>query len=111
MSVFKPVFDGYMKIYLHDEIPERLANRATFVGDWVAAKRRKILKKERRFKVTLHIFDKDGHKCGLETFEFMSAGNDQDLSHAIFKVGSKFVNELASRFEVDTTNSYAVIRA
>ena len=107
----KPKFNGYLKMFLHDHDLSNLINRAEFTGDWVAAKRRKILKKERRFKVTLHIFDKDGHKCGLETFEFMSAGNDQDLSHAIFKVGSKFVNELASRFEVDTTNSYAIIRA
>ena len=107
----KPKFNGYLKMFLHDHDLNNLINRAEFTGDWVAANRRKILKKERRFKVTLHIFDKDGHKCGIETFEFMSAGNDQDLSHAIFKVGSKFVNELASRFEVDTTNSYAVIRA
>ena len=31
-TVFKPVFDGFMKIFLHDDIPERLADRATFTG-------------------------------------------------------------------------------
>lgn len=107
----KPIFNGHLKMFLHDKDLNNLIRRAEFTGDWVASKRRKILKKERQFKVTLHIFDKDGHKCGLETFEFMSAGNDQDLSHAIFKVGSQFVNELAEKFDVDTTNSYAVVRA
>ena len=33
MSNFKPVFDGYMKIFLHDEIPERLADRADFTAN------------------------------------------------------------------------------
>ena len=106
-----PTFKGYLKMFLHDNNLENLINRAEFTGDWVASKRRKILKKQRRFKVTLHLFDKDGFKCGLKSFEFMSAGSDQDLSHAIFKIGSQFVNELSAKFEVDTVNSYAVVRA
>ena len=45
----KPKFNGYLKMFLHDHDLNNLINRAEFTGDWVAAKRRNILKKERRF--------------------------------------------------------------
>lgn len=108
-QTFKPTFNGYMKLYLYDNDLNNLINRMEIMGDW-RTKRSRILKKERRFMVTLHIFDKDGHKCGLETFYFKSRGDDKELSHAIFKVGNEFVNELRSSFDVDLTSSYAVVR-
>ena len=114
MSVFKPVFDGYMKIYLHDEIPERLANRATFVGQWIKSKRRRIMKKDRKFQVTLHIFDMDGHKRGLQSMVFKDRGGQGDLSKVIFGFGNEFVDELRAGdkdLKVDLVNSYAVVRA
>lgn len=33
MSNFKPVFAGYMKLFLHDDVPERLADRADFISN------------------------------------------------------------------------------
>ena len=113
-KAFKPVFDGYMKIYLHDEIPERLANRATFVGQWIKSKRRRIMKKDRKFQVTLHIFDVDGNKRGLQSMVFKDRGGQGDLSKVIFGFGNEFVDELRAGdkdLKVDLVNSYAVIRA
>lgn len=114
MSNFKPVFDGYMKIYLHDDVPERLANRATFVGQWIASRRKRIMKKDRKFQVTLHIMDTDGHKRGLQGMVFTNKGGQGDLSKVIFGFGNEFVDELRAEdkdLKVDLVNSYAVVRA
>ncbi|WP_131667410.1 hypothetical protein [Psychrobacter pygoscelis] len=114
MSNFKPNFDGYMKIYLHDDIPERLADRAEFTGKWLAATRKKIINKPRRFQVTLHIMDKDGNKRGLQTMVFKNKGGHSELSKVIFGFGNDFVDELRAQFadmQVDLINSYAVVRA
>ena len=67
-KAFKPVFDGYFKIYLHDDDYKRAADRAEFVGQWVKSKRRRIMKKDRKFQVTLHIFDVDGNKRGCKVW-------------------------------------------
>ena len=111
---FKPVFDGFMKIFLHDDIPERLANRATFTGQWIAAKRKRLIKKDRKFQVTLHIMDMDGHKRGLQSMVFKDRGGQGDLSKVIFGFGNEFVDELRvgdKDLKVDLVNSYAVVRA
>lgn len=113
-KAFKPVFDGFMKIFLHDDIPERLANRATFTGQWIAAKRKRLIKKDRKFQVTLHIFDTDGHKRGLQSMVFKDKGGQGDLSKVIFGFGNDFVDELRAGdkdLKVDLVNSYAVVRA
>lgn len=107
----KPKFNGYLKMFLHDDDPERLVSRAETTEDWVT-KRWKILKKPRRFSIRFHIVDKDGNKCGHEVVDFLNEGKDKDLSHAIYKTGRKFINELRDEgFDVDSVNSYAVIRA
>ena len=114
MSVFKPVFDGYMKIYLHAEIPERLANRATFVGQWIASRRKRIFKRDRKFQVTLHIFDIDGHKRGLQSMVFKDKGGQGDLSKVIFGFGNDFCDDIRKEHpdaKIDLINSYAVVRA
>lgn len=113
-TAFKPVFQGFMKLYLHDDIPERLANRATFTGQWIAAKRKRLIKKDRKFQVTLHIFDTDGHKRGLQSMVFRDKGDQSDLSKVIFGFGNEFVDELRAGdkdLKVDLVNSYAVVRA
>lgn len=113
-TAFKPVFDGFMKIYLHDDVPEQLANRATFVGQWIKSKRRRIMKKDRKFQVTLHIMDTDGNKRGLQSMVFRDRGGQGDLSKVIFGFGNDFVDELRAGDEslmVDLVDSYAVIRA
>lgn len=107
----KPKFNGYLKMFLHDEFPEMLVYRATTEGDW-KTKRYQILKKPRRFSIRFHIVDKDGNKCGHEVVDFLNEGKDKDLSHAIYKTGRKFINELRDEgFDVDPVNSYAIIRA
>ena len=119
MSNFKPVFDGYMKIYLHDEIPERLADRATFVGQWIKSRRKRIMKRDRKFQVTLHILDTDGHKRGLQSMVFKDRGGKGDLSKVIFGFGNECCDELRAKIKkeydedlkVDLVNSYAVVRA
>lgn len=113
-KAFKPVFDGFMKIFLHDDIPERLANRATFTGQWVASKRQRLIKKDRKFQVTLHIFDTDGHKRGLQSMVFRDKGGQGDLSKVIFGFGNEFVDEVRKEHpdaKIDLINSYAVVRA
>lgn len=113
-TTFKPVFDGFMKIYLHDDIPERLADRADFTGQWIRSRRKRIMKRDRKFQVTLHIFDIDGHKRGLQGMVFTSKGDQSDLSKVIFGFGNDFVDELRAGdkdLKVDLVNSYAVVRA
>lgn len=114
MSNFKPVFDGYFKIYLHDHDPDRLADRAEFKGQWVASRRKRIMKKDRKFQVTLHIMDTDGNKRGLQGMVFTNKGGQSDLSKVIFGFGNDFVDELRAGdkyLKVDLVNSYAVVRA
>lgn len=111
---FKPVFAGYMKIFLHDDVPERLADRADFTGQWVKSKRKRIIKRDRKFQVTLHIIDTDGHKRGLQSMVFKDRGGKGDLSKVIFGFGNDFVDELRAGdkdLKVDLVNSYAVVRA
>ena len=113
-TAFKPVFNGYMKIFLHDDIPERLADRADFTGQWVKSKRKRIIKRDRKFQVTLHIMDMDGHKRGLQSMVFKGKGGQGDLSKVIFGFGNDFVDELRAGdkdLKVDLVNSYAVVRA
>lgn len=111
---FKPRFNGFMKLFLHDEIPDNLASRATFTEQWTQSKRHKILKKQRRFSIRLHILDTDGNKRGHEVFDFTGAGGQSDLSRAIFENGNRFIDELRIEIpdlQVDLINSYAVVRA
>lgn len=113
-TAFKPVFDGYMKLYLHDEIPERLADRADFKGQWIKSKRGRIIKRERKYQVTLHIVDTDGDKRGLQSMVFRDKGGQGELSKVIFGFGNDFVDELRAGdkdLKVDLVNSYAVVRA
>ena len=111
---FKPVFDGYFKIFLHDDDYKKAADRAEFVGQWVKSKRRRIMKKDRKFQVTLHIMDVDGHKRGLQSMVFKDRGGQGDLSKVIFGFGNDFCYELRAGdkdLKVDLVNSYAVVRA
>jgi len=118
-TTFKPVFEGYMKIFLHDDVPERLADRADFTGQWIRSKRKRIMKRDRKFQVTLHIMDTDGHKRGLQSMVFKDRGGKGDLSKVIFGFGNDFCDELRRKIKekynedlkVDLVNSYAVIRA
>lgn len=113
-KAFKPVFDGYFKIFLHDDDYKKAADRADFTGQWIQSKRHRIMKKDRKFQVTLHILDTDGHKRGLQSMVFKDKGGQGDLSKVIFSFGNEFVNELRAvdrGLKVDLVNSYAVIRA
>lgn len=114
MTKFNQVFSGYFKIFLHDEDYKKAADRAEFTGQWIASKRKRIMKKDRKFQVTLHIFDMDGHKRGLQSMVFKDKGGQGDLSKVIFGFGNDFVDELRAGDEtlkVDLVNSYAVVRA
>jgi hypothetical protein len=113
-TAFKPVFDGYFKIYLHDDDYKKAADRAEFTGQWIKSRRNRIMKKDRKFQVTLHIFDMDGHKRGLQGMVFTSRGDQTSLSKVIFGFGNEFVDELRAgddTLKVDLVNSYAVVRA
>ena len=112
---FKPVYDGYFKIFLHDDDYKRAANRADFTEDWQAnQKRGDIMRRERKFQVALHIFDTDGYIRGLEGMVFTVKGGQKSLSKAIFGFGNEFCDELRAGdkdLKVDLVNSYAVVRA
>lgn len=113
-TAFKPVFDGYFKIFLHDDDYKKAADRAEFTGIWIASRRKRIFKRDRKFQVTLHIVDTDGDKRGLQSMVFRDKGGQGDLSKVIFGFGNKFVDELRAGDEtlkVDLVNSYAVVRA
>lgn len=111
---FKPVFKGYMKLFLHDDVPDNLASRATFTDQWCQDKRHRVLKNKRRFSIRFHIFDIDGNKRGHEVVDFTGDGGIRELSKAIFENGNRFADELRVEFndlQVDLINSYAVVRA
>ena len=112
---FEPVYDGYFKIFLHDDDYKRAADRAEFTEDWRAnQKRGEIMRRERKFQVTLHIVDTDGDKRGLEGMLFTVKGGQQALSKVIFGFGNEFCDELRAGdkdLKVDLVNSYAVVRA
>lgn len=113
-TAFKPVFDGYFKIFLHDDDYKKAADRADFTGQWIKSKRHRIMKKNRKFQVTLHIFDIDGHKRELQGMVFTSKGDQSDLSKVIFGFGNEFVDEIREEHpdaKIDLVNSYAVVRA
>ena len=113
-KAFKPVFDGYFKIFLHDDDYKKAADRADFTGQWIKSKRHRIMKKNRKFQVTLHIFDTDGHKRGLQGMVFTSKGDQSDLSKVIFGFGNEFVDDIREEHpdaKIDLVNSYAVVRA
>ena len=113
-KAFKPVFDGFMKIYLHDDDPDRLADRADFTGQWIKSKRKRIIKRDRKFQVTLHIMDTDGHKRGLQSMVFKDKGSQGDLSKVIFGFGNEFCDDIRKEHpdaQIDLINSYAVVRA
>lgn len=114
MSNFNPVFDGYFKIYLHDDDYKKAADRAQFSGQWVASRRKRIFKRDRKFQVTLHIVDTDGHKRGLQSMVFKDKGGQGDLSKVIFGFGNDFVDDIRKEYpdaKIDLVNSYAVVRA
>ena len=113
-KAFKPVFDGYFKIFLHDDDYKKAADRADFTGQWIKSKRKRIIKRDRKFQVTLHIMDMDGHKRGLQSMVFKDKGGQGDLSKVIFGFGNDFCDELRAGdkdLKVDLVNSYAVVRA
>ena len=110
---FKPAFRGYLKIFLHENAPDTVPPRAELTEDW-QTDRWRIMKKPRKFQITLHIFDKDGFKRGLETMVFTSKGGKTDITNAIVDFGNKFCAELRERDKdliVDLTKSYGVVRA
>ena len=113
-TAFKPVFDGYFKLYLHDDDHKKAADRAEFVGQWIASRRKRIFKRDRKFQVTLHIMDTDGNKRGLQGMVFTDKGGQGDLSKVIFGFGNRFVAEIRKEHpdaKIDLINSYAVVRA
>lgn len=72
------------------------------------------MKKDRKFQVTLHIMDMDGHKRGLQSMVFKDRGGKGDLSKVIFGFGNNFVDEIRKEHpdaKIDLINSYAIIRA
>ena len=115
LEKFKPVFDGYFKLFLHDDDYKRAADRAKFTEDWRAnQKRGDIMRRERKFQVALYIFDTDGHKRGHTVMVFTVKGGKGDLSKVIFGFGNDFVDEIRREHpdaKIDLINSYAVIRA
>ena len=117
---FKPVYDGYFKLFLHDEDYKMAADRAEFTEDWRAnQKRGDIMRRERKFQVALHVFDADGYKRGHTVMGFKVRGGQKALSKVIFGFGNDFCDELRAKvkkeynedLKVDLVNSYAVIRA
>lgn len=113
-KAFKPAFDGYFKIFLHDDDYKKAADRADFTGSWIKSKRHRIMKKNRKFQVTLHIMDTDGNKRGLQGMVFTNKGGQSDLSKTIFGFGNEFVDDIRKEHpdaKIDLINSYAVVRA
>lgn len=129
-KTFKPFFKGHFKLFLHDDVPDRLADRAEFTGDWQAGQKRgRIMKRDRKFQVALYIFDTDGYKRGHNVMLFENKGGQRELSKVVFMYGNDFIDELISDFNelnklndfkgvngfddfvVDLTNSYAVVKA
>lgn len=103
----KPKFNGYLKMFLHDDDPERLVSRAETTEDWVT-KRWKILKKPRRFSIRFHIVDTDGN-LGHAVTRTLDRTSIEGLVGTVTTQG----NELAGYADrlIDIRNSCAVVRA
>ena len=72
------------------------------------------MKRDRKFQVTLHIMDTDGHKRGLQSMVFKDRGGKGDLSKVIFGFGNDFCDYIRKEHpdvQIDLVNSYAVVRA
>lgn len=106
------VFRGYMKMPLGGDSVWELIENTEFKGDW-ATKRRRILKKERKFKVTLHIYDVDGYRRAFEDINFKDKVGDESLATVLSELGTAFIKEISSSSDinVDMAKSYAIIKA
>ena len=119
-KAFKPKFNGSMIIFLHDNNPDFLAFRAQFTEDWLqegkytGGKRSEIMGRKRKFQVSVHIFDKDGFKCGENELVFKSKGGQKDISKTIFNFGTELINEIRAEhpgYDLDLINSFAEVVA
>ncbi len=96
---------GYFKIYLaSDDKP-----RVEFSEDWLnEPKRVKFMQKPRKYKMTFHLFSKDGQKA-VSTYNVCQRLDPKDISIIIISLVNDMVKDVDG-IEIDLYKSYVVIR-
>lgn len=104
------IFKGFMKLNLAGvEDVQEILEKTKFDGNWKKRDCRiKIFSKPRKFKLKFYFGSHDGkvlHQCA----DFLTAGNDVELTHQIVSLGNKMISE--SDLPIDVEKSYVVVRA
>lgn len=100
-------FDGRMQIpldqtLLYTEVKER----SNYTGDW-SDKRGRILGKSRYYRITQHIFDREGYE-GVATSYFWNRSGREGIAHAAQKA---FDDLRGKRMDIDFELSYINVKA
>lgn len=100
-------FDGRMQIPLDQTLLyTEVQARSNYTGDW-SDKRGRILGKSRYFRVTQHIFDREGCE-GVATSWFWNRSGKEGIAHAAQKV---FDDLRGKRTDIDFELSYINVKA
>lgn len=101
-------FQGEAKLFLDCDTLEEFVERSTFSGDWETAKQRKrILNKERWYRICLYLFSKDG---GL-----FHSSNHPDMkidSGGLIRVQQVLLQDIMKEYPdtpLDKAASYSVV--
>lgn len=111
-TVFKPKFKGYMKVPLGNaDSLEAAFERVVFTGQWATHKHR-ILRKDRRFKATAHVFMYDGSKAVVTVDHTSKSDKDTvvDLTDMAYQATIEGLGP-DDRKKINMWESYTVIRA
>ena len=101
-------FKGFMKLYLDADTIEELKDKTTFEKHW-QTRRYKIMKKRRRYKINLYLFNNDGEKAH-DSIKMLEAGSGSDLWQIIVDYAQKIITDNPD-VQFDRERSCAVVRA
>lgn len=107
-QVFKPIFMGYMKLYLDGETLADMKEKSVFKGHW-ATRTRKVMKKGRKYRINLYLYNVEG-ELEHDVAQFANCGNGDDIWEAI-KVMANDVFAKYPDTKFDKERSSAVVRA
>lgn len=107
-KIFPLVFEGYMMIPLDTSLdPEIIRERTTYVGQWVI-ERHRIMSRERRYRVTAHLF-----RHGVIGKAIATTYLDEKVDEAsVLPSTQKAFNEAREDFnDIDMSQVYICVRA
>lgn len=101
-------FKGYMKLYLDADTVNELIGMSVFTQHW-ATRRHKILRKPRRYKVNLYMYNTAGDK-EHDQIKMIDAGGKEELWQIIVDYAQQVITDNPD-IEFDRGRCNAVIRA